>query len=45
MSLKEGIKKILKDNVCYISEGDSIDEDTDRDNVAVKIMQLIKLLN
>ena len=39
--LKEEIKKILKENVRYLSDGDSIDEDKERDNVANKIMQLM----
>lgn len=41
MTLKGKIKKILKENVCYISDGESIDEDIERDNVAEKIVQLM----
>ena len=39
--LKERIKKILKENVKYLSDGDSIDDDSERDKIAEKIMQLM----
>ena len=39
--LKEEIKKILKQSVKYLSDGDSIEEDTERGKVAEDIMQLM----
>ena len=36
--LKERIKKILKENVKYLSDDDSIDDDSERDKIAEKIM-------
>ena len=39
--LKEEIKKILKENVKYLSDGDSIDKQMERGTVAEMIMQLM----
>ena len=41
MGLKEEIKKILKENVGYLSDGDSISEDTERDRVAKLIIKIM----
>ena len=39
--LKEEIKKILKENAKYLSDGDSIDDEEERNRVAETIMQLM----
>ena len=41
MMLKDEIKRILKENGCYLSDGDSFEEDRERDKIAEKIIQLM----
>lgn len=42
MGLKEEIKKILKENICYLSDGDSIDEEKEINDVVELIMKVIE---